>query len=474
MATTSGGTGDLRNLLLQLHSELRGIKHAGHLDPEELCSGIPTAYLQIIHLILLEAFPTFTADIVSRGYDLHGKRDKRFMQTVYRMLRDDFSYKPSITIDQFFLPGYAARKLMFLMDLLRRVKDRVAEISRFKKLSGAATSNPTPAHRARRPPSSASGGVPRPSHSTSQLAPPLYHHPPSRPGPADISFTVPTPAPPSSAPAPSTPPKQPPSTSDLSSDSEAEDERRLQHELEQEFAASPPFPAHAVRSNGMFVQSNGRHAAAVAAAAGDGGDSVPVEQVNAIVVQLQSSLATLEATLRGMQQRITSLESRQAAMAERHRVLEDENRTLSDHNQQLLRKDNSRLTLEVETLRGVILQRPESAAAAAAAISTAQAVQPGLSRFASAPAASRPPPPVAAPAASQSRPPVAAAAASTYRPPPTSAVAAPASSSTSPEHVLEEAKQLRDAISRRLASTQALLSGVRRETGGARVASPLS
>lgn len=56
--------------------------------------------------------------LASQGCALYGKSDRRFLEGVYRVLRDAFSYRPKLTREQFLADGYAERKVMLTCDLL--------------------------------------------------------------------------------------------------------------------------------------------------------------------------------------------------------------------------------------------------------------------------------------------------------------------------------------------------------------------
>ncbi|KAJ1550716.1 Centrosomal protein of 44 kDa, partial [Nowakowskiella sp. JEL0078] len=97
-------------------------------------SGAPDAFLPLIHFILLEYSHVLSEYLVSRNYELYGKRDARFIAAVYLVLREEFDYKPSISQKQFFLLGFAERKCLFLQDLFRLARSKIADIQRSMNL----------------------------------------------------------------------------------------------------------------------------------------------------------------------------------------------------------------------------------------------------------------------------------------------------------------------------------------------------
>jgi len=66
----------------------------------------------------LDAFPLLADYFASKGYNLYGKKDTRFIECVYKLLRDEFTYKPAITKEQFFSLGFSERKIILTCDII--------------------------------------------------------------------------------------------------------------------------------------------------------------------------------------------------------------------------------------------------------------------------------------------------------------------------------------------------------------------
>ncbi len=64
------------------------------------------------------------------GYDLMGKSDSRFMEGVYKFVRAQFNYNPSLTLPQFFTVGFAERKLIFVSELIQMTKEKHKELKK--------------------------------------------------------------------------------------------------------------------------------------------------------------------------------------------------------------------------------------------------------------------------------------------------------------------------------------------------------
>ena len=56
--------------------------------------------------------------LMTEGYSLYAKSDLRFVQGMYRILRDAFNYQPKLTREKFLAEGYAERKVMLACDFL--------------------------------------------------------------------------------------------------------------------------------------------------------------------------------------------------------------------------------------------------------------------------------------------------------------------------------------------------------------------
>ncbi|TPX70426.1 hypothetical protein SpCBS45565_g01761 [Spizellomyces sp. 'palustris'] len=123
-------TGDLRNNLLKTQAELRHIRYTGPFDVYGASKGDPAAFLPVIHFILLDYSHILARHFAAKNYELYGKKDARFMESVYRLLRDEFGYRPQITREQFFSMGFAERKLIFVGDLIRLSKTLHVNLAR--------------------------------------------------------------------------------------------------------------------------------------------------------------------------------------------------------------------------------------------------------------------------------------------------------------------------------------------------------
>ncbi|KAI9099302.1 Centrosomal spindle body, CEP44-domain-containing protein [Phlyctochytrium arcticum] len=123
-------TGDLKNNLQKVQSDLRAIRYNGPFDQYGASKGDPKTFLPLLHFILLDYSHVLAAHFATQRYDLYGKKDTRFLESVYRLLRDEFGYKPQLTRDQFLAMGFAERKLLFVGDVIRLAQTLHANLCR--------------------------------------------------------------------------------------------------------------------------------------------------------------------------------------------------------------------------------------------------------------------------------------------------------------------------------------------------------
>lgn len=126
-------TGDLKNNLSRLESELKSIKYSKSINSYGLAKGDAVCYLPLLHYILLEYSILLVTYFTDNNYDFYGKKDLKFIELLYSLLRNVFCYKPKITIQQFFSMGFAERKCLFVIDVIFQCKTLVRDLSRTEK-----------------------------------------------------------------------------------------------------------------------------------------------------------------------------------------------------------------------------------------------------------------------------------------------------------------------------------------------------
>lgn len=130
-------TGDLKNNLRKFVSELKQVHFPqSELDLKGIAQGVPKAFLPVVHHVFLDYSISLAHYFANKEYDLYGKTDLRFMEAVYKVLRDEFGYKPQITKEQFLTIGFAERKILSLCEILKLLRGKHDELNPKTKSEG--------------------------------------------------------------------------------------------------------------------------------------------------------------------------------------------------------------------------------------------------------------------------------------------------------------------------------------------------
>lgn len=90
-------TGDLKRSLRKLEQVLRSLNYPNEVDYVGLIKGDTAASLPIISYSLTSYSPYVVELLMESSIELIAKNDVRFTDTVYKLLRDQFDYKPILT-----------------------------------------------------------------------------------------------------------------------------------------------------------------------------------------------------------------------------------------------------------------------------------------------------------------------------------------------------------------------------------------
>lgn len=134
--------GDLHNNREKLRSELRAIKYTEPIDVKSLNEGEASSTLPIIHFCLLSYSKVFVEYVIDQGFDMMTKNDYNFLESVFKLLRQKFNYRPVLKIGQFLASGFAERKIMMLLDLINIVKTKTAELQRYQQAEEKKSKSP--------------------------------------------------------------------------------------------------------------------------------------------------------------------------------------------------------------------------------------------------------------------------------------------------------------------------------------------
>ncbi|XP_026555470.1 centrosomal protein of 44 kDa isoform X1 [Pseudonaja textilis] len=127
-------TGDLKGNLHKIEQKLRVINYPSDVDYMGLAKGDPSVYLPIISYCFT-SFSTYIAELVmDSGMELTAKNDSRFVDAMYKLLRDQFQYKPVLSKQQFLQYGFAERKIQIVCDIISYIYKRHKEFSNMNKI----------------------------------------------------------------------------------------------------------------------------------------------------------------------------------------------------------------------------------------------------------------------------------------------------------------------------------------------------
>ncbi|NP_001091324.1 centrosomal protein of 44 kDa [Xenopus laevis] len=122
-------TGDVKGCIRKLEQRLRTLNYPRDVDYTGLIKGDPSASLPIISYTFT-CYSTSIAEIlISFGIELTTKSDLRFIEAVYKVLRDVFNYKPILTKQQFLQCAFSERKIQIICDIVDCVVKKHKEIT---------------------------------------------------------------------------------------------------------------------------------------------------------------------------------------------------------------------------------------------------------------------------------------------------------------------------------------------------------
>ncbi|XP_056591390.1 centrosomal protein of 44 kDa [Triplophysa dalaica] len=127
-------TGDLKGCLRKLEACLRSLKYPKEVDYQRLAVGDPSACLPLVSYALSSYSASVAEHLVDYGVELTGMNDLRFIENVYKVLRDIFSYKPLLNKQQFLQSGFAERKVSILCDVIGLVINKHKELTKESRL----------------------------------------------------------------------------------------------------------------------------------------------------------------------------------------------------------------------------------------------------------------------------------------------------------------------------------------------------
>ncbi|XP_077135630.1 centrosomal protein of 44 kDa isoform X2 [Ranitomeya variabilis] len=127
-------TGDVKGVLRKLEQKLRSLSYPRDVDYSGLVKGDPAASLPIISYTFTGYSANIAEILVSLDVELAAKSDLRFIDAVYKVLRDVFHYKPVLTKQQFLQCGFPERRIQTVCDIIDCVVKKHKEIVNHSKV----------------------------------------------------------------------------------------------------------------------------------------------------------------------------------------------------------------------------------------------------------------------------------------------------------------------------------------------------
>ena len=126
-------TGDLKNNVEKVRTLLRSIHYNGVFDVEGIINGKPEVFLPLLNYCILQFSKPLAKYFIQKGYIFHNISDTKFIETIYRLLLNEFGYNPSLSVVYFLSNGFSERKLLFLSDVIQNCKRKHNSLVKDKK-----------------------------------------------------------------------------------------------------------------------------------------------------------------------------------------------------------------------------------------------------------------------------------------------------------------------------------------------------
>lgn len=124
-------TGDLKNNLRILNSELRKLNVPSNIcNLAGMSAGNTDTFLDVFDNILQWHNPALSRLINSKGLKPPSKKENKtkFLESVYLIFREIFSWKPPLSVSQFLSNGFHEKKVIMCTELIRQVIQKIQEL----------------------------------------------------------------------------------------------------------------------------------------------------------------------------------------------------------------------------------------------------------------------------------------------------------------------------------------------------------
>lgn len=123
-------SGDSKNSVEKARREIVKLKCCPQVDYDSLLKGNHEVFIELYRFIFCDYSRKLSKHFLRLGYEMTGMPDRKFMETVYRIMRDVFEIRPSITQAQFFSPGFGDRKMDMFANVSAKARELLSKINK--------------------------------------------------------------------------------------------------------------------------------------------------------------------------------------------------------------------------------------------------------------------------------------------------------------------------------------------------------
>jgi hypothetical protein len=123
--------GDVNKNIHLLADALTQCKYPNNYSIDAWKAGHPTEFLKILHFALFHLSQHVYQHLMANGVDQDTLvlPDNQFMARVLFIMPQFFSYRPAISIEQFFKYGYAEQKMILCIDVINLVRRKARSLT---------------------------------------------------------------------------------------------------------------------------------------------------------------------------------------------------------------------------------------------------------------------------------------------------------------------------------------------------------
>lgn len=116
--------GDARipSLTLMLKKELRSMKYTGVWSDTDVMEGKPEIFVILLNFAFTQYSQKLFTKLIEKYTLINCGSNYDFVSTVYKILSNEFSYRPKISAADFMKAKFASHKIQMMIDICKMVK----------------------------------------------------------------------------------------------------------------------------------------------------------------------------------------------------------------------------------------------------------------------------------------------------------------------------------------------------------------